>query len=1002
MTSPLSPTVEVLLADVSWVRGLARGLVRDAALADDAGQEAWLAALRRTRTSRSPLRGWLAGATRNAVLKARRSEGRRRAHEEIAAKAERTPSTAEVVEGISTQLAVAEAVHELEEPYRATILLRYYEDLSLKAIAVRMDAPVPTVAARVQRGLRMLQRVLERRLGVDGGNWICALLPLLERDASIEPRTPPTPLVATAGKAAILAAAIVAGGFGLRAILVRDAEPVPALVTRAALEESAVADVAPTGTELPVPDRATRRAAIGAASLSSAADDEAALSGSLLARIVDSDGTPAAELFVEVRHADALDPSRPVFRVRTGRHGRLTLDGLSPGEWVVAPALGGAMAVNVSASETASVTLHLPPGPALSGVVVDARGTPVPHAGVWLSLSPPRSITVDRLVQSTVADEFVVRADERGAFRLSTIGAARTVGARAAGHSPSPAYSLRERGGTELEMRLVLAGEGGSVSGVVSGPDGAPIAAAAILLDVGSTETSLPDGRRFTSSLPLVHARSDASGRFRVFGVRPGSRRLLVRAAGLAPWRGEVEVRGHDEVRVDVRLQRGLTVTGTITDAGGAPLEGVLVWAARRHWTAAPDPPHAIGTRTDPNGRYRLRGIEAGYCWITVDGGRRGRAAEVLVGGGERELVHDVSLTPGTDLRGRVLDADGTGLAGLSVRARRLNDWRSTGTITDEAGAFTIFGLGEHAYALRVAEGDVTLVRDLRVRPGDGETIIRVGAGLRPSARITGVVTEADGSAAALKGVRLERVGDDWTLELGVERGAGGTFRTHACPPGVWRVALRIAGHPDLPIGAEHTLAPHQVLDLGRIRLEPAGSLRLRFPPAMSGQLFDLGLNILDAEGRLVHDLRLAEPERHLPLTLPVNAGVLTVRAFAAGFAPSIQSVRVREHVVEPVELRLEPGTACTLRFHTVEGARDPARLRLLVRTESGDVLLERRVLRTVNAPDFPFVETIDLLAGVYEVEAGTQKLAAHGVLIVHQGVIGPPLDLLLEPRGSR
>lgn len=86
MTPPQPPTVEALLADVNWIRGLARGLARDAVLGEDAAQEAWLAALRRTAAPRSTLRAWLAGATRNAVRKAYRSEGRRRAHEELAAK----------------------------------------------------------------------------------------------------------------------------------------------------------------------------------------------------------------------------------------------------------------------------------------------------------------------------------------------------------------------------------------------------------------------------------------------------------------------------------------------------------------------------------------------------------------------------------------------------------------------------------------------------------------------------------------------------------------------------------------------------------------------------------------------------------------------------------------------------------------------------------------------------------------------------------------------------
>src|SRR5260370_310211 len=45
-TQSTDTDVAQLLQHSAWVRRLARGLVRDDALADDLGQEAWLAALR--------------------------------------------------------------------------------------------------------------------------------------------------------------------------------------------------------------------------------------------------------------------------------------------------------------------------------------------------------------------------------------------------------------------------------------------------------------------------------------------------------------------------------------------------------------------------------------------------------------------------------------------------------------------------------------------------------------------------------------------------------------------------------------------------------------------------------------------------------------------------------------------------------------------------------------------------------------------------------------------
>jgi RNA polymerase sigma factor (sigma-70 family) len=126
-----------------WVRELARRLVSDSSLADDVAQEAWVAVLERPRAGaagveRGPdagsgrnrhARAWLAAVTRDAARQLRRSEGRRRERERLAARGEALPSTAELLERAALQRRVAEAVEGLAEPYRSTLLLRYLEEL---------------------------------------------------------------------------------------------------------------------------------------------------------------------------------------------------------------------------------------------------------------------------------------------------------------------------------------------------------------------------------------------------------------------------------------------------------------------------------------------------------------------------------------------------------------------------------------------------------------------------------------------------------------------------------------------------------------------------------------------------------------------------------------------------------------------------------------------------------------------------------------------------------
>src|SRR5262245_20681200 len=124
------PDPELLLAHSAWIQRIARRLAgADGADADDLVQDTWLAALAGPRAEVRSVRGWLAGLVKNLTRETRRGEGRRRAREQRAASSSGTsePSVAETFESVSTGRELADLVLELDEPFRATVLLRYYE-----------------------------------------------------------------------------------------------------------------------------------------------------------------------------------------------------------------------------------------------------------------------------------------------------------------------------------------------------------------------------------------------------------------------------------------------------------------------------------------------------------------------------------------------------------------------------------------------------------------------------------------------------------------------------------------------------------------------------------------------------------------------------------------------------------------------------------------------------------------------------------------------------------
>lgn len=66
---------------------------------------------------------------------------------------------------------------DLPEPYRSTILLRYFEDLSAQGVSQHQRVPVTTVKSRVKRGLEMLRAKLDGKYGGRRA-WLKALAPL--------------------------------------------------------------------------------------------------------------------------------------------------------------------------------------------------------------------------------------------------------------------------------------------------------------------------------------------------------------------------------------------------------------------------------------------------------------------------------------------------------------------------------------------------------------------------------------------------------------------------------------------------------------------------------------------------------------------------------------------------------------------------------------------------------------------------------------------------------
>jgi hypothetical protein len=170
---------------------------------------------------------------------------------------------------------------------------------------------------------------------------------------------------------------------------------------------------------------------------------------------------------------------------------------------------------------------------------------------------------------------------------------------------------------------------------------------------------------------------------------------------------------------------------------------------------------------------------------------------------------------------------------------------------SDAEGSFAITGLEERPYRLWVQPPlgwrEFPLLEVAEVRPGDAPLVLRVpDPALR--GRITAEVFGPDG--APLAGAELQV----WHVELGqwrgfVSRAADGAITVEGVPDGTVELELRHPEHPWAHLGEER-IAGGATLDLGRIELAAAGSLRARLSGLAEADYPALTAVLADASSR--------------------------------------------------------------------------------------------------------------------------------------------------------
>ena len=429
------------------------------------------------------------------------------------------------------------------------------------------------------------------------------------------------------------------------------------------------------------------------------ADVKLSPESSLSGTVVLASGEPLADATVEI---SGTDWRMPTLDVTSGDDGSFHADRLAPGRYTItvrAPHAYGASDGSVLvalAEHTDGVVISVVPAFEVTGTVTTDAGTPCDGSVRFYDEEHAR--TLDAYGSD---GEIELGGVLPGTYKVT---------------ASCTGYLSREAGEITIANKDVhgtwSVEAGATAHGTVTMRDGSPAEGVEVRFQGPSWGS----------------ATTKADGTYTVNGLAPGSYTIVASSTqGMQTEQQTIEVSGKDAVQRDLVLDPGATIKGILVDARGAPVTGAYVRLRDVNG----------GAQSGNDGTFTIGPVLPGDHQLVAELGDRylRRPGQPEDPEGSPDIVGQVSCeakatctvrlvveVENADIRGTVVDANGTPLRDVVVELQSSSNDASPSQLTGDTGAFRFPAIRGARYRLRATSAGRGEA-NLDVEPGEPVTV---------------------------------------------------------------------------------------------------------------------------------------------------------------------------------------------------------------------------------------------------------------------------------------